>query len=178
MNRRQTGFASVVFLVLVLMVVVRTGAPGLMAAAEPKVHDAASVAALPYTLSGEDGRWLAEYRVSEADEALREQGAYQAVLTLCYLGGEDGLAGVRACTVTFDAGGEHEMQVKLAQGGSRSVAECLTGRTPCWTAVFPEDASVAGGIPPVDGAYTLKIDAAGAGGVSDTLTLRLEEGDA
>ena len=51
MNRRQTGFASVVFLVLVLMVVVRTGAPGLMAAAEPKVHDAASVAALPYTLS-------------------------------------------------------------------------------------------------------------------------------
>ena len=56
---------SFIFIVALIAVVVRLGAPGLQ---PEQPHDAASVAAMPYTLAGQGETWRLTVRVETADE--------------------------------------------------------------------------------------------------------------
>ena len=58
---------SFIFIVALIAVVVRLGAPGLQ---PEQPHDAASVAAMPYTLAGQGETWRLTVRVETADEEL------------------------------------------------------------------------------------------------------------
>ena len=96
-EKRDNRLATVLALALLAMILMLTGAPGLVNRNPP--HDEASTAAIPYTLAGQDEYWRAEYRIEAADPAADDtvsvDFAYQAVFTLAYLGDEADLAGRR-----------------------------------------------------------------------------------
>ena len=96
-EKRDNRLATVLALALLAMILMLTGAPGLVNRNPP--HDEASTAAIPYTLAGQDEYWRAEYRIEAADPAADDtvsvDFAYQAVFSLAYLGDEADLAGRR-----------------------------------------------------------------------------------
>ncbi len=182
---------SFVLLVALIAVVVRLGAPGL----EPQQpHDPASVAAMPYTLVGEGDTWRLTVRVEPADEetaapyraaameladgpdvigyeeALAAVPAYKATLTLEYLG-EDAAA-IKSAALDFAPHTDYRLEVRRSRGDASDFDALIAGTQPIMTVYYPENVELAGRIPPVDGTYTARIAAGGAG--TDTLTLKKE----
>lgn len=177
MRRSNNTLLTILMLAALAMVMMVVGAPGLTGRNPP--HDEASVAAMPYTLAGENEHWRAEYRVEAADPSASASAdlplAYQAVFTLTYLGDEADLAGADGCTVTFAPGTDYEAGDKRSAGEPGDFAAALTGRAPLWTLYYPEDTAVAGAIPPADGAYRVRVQVKGMEQGSAELTLVREE---
>lgn len=176
-EKRDNRLATVLALALLAMILMLTGAPGLVNRNPP--HDEASTAAIPYTLAGQDEYWRAEYRIEAADPAADDtvsvDFAYQAVFTLAYLGDEADLAEAGSYTVTFAPGTDYEASGKMSRDEPGGFEDTLTGRTPLWTLYYPADPSVAGAIPPMDGSYRVRIQVGGMAHGSTDLTLTREE---
>ena len=177
MKRSNNILGGILVLAVLVMVLVGVGAPGLRPTAP---HDAASVAAMPYTLAGENGLWRAEYRVGPADEEVKAQVqagmelAYQARLTLTYLGDPEDLDDAMSYAVTFGKGTDYKVAGKGSRSEPGGLLNELTGQTPLWTLYYPEDTSVAGAVPPVDGTYSLRIEIKGLKTADATLTMTKE----
>ena len=182
---------SFVLLVALIAVVVRLGAPGL----EPQQpHDPASVAATPYTLVGQGDIWRLTVRVEPAveetaapyraaameladgpdvigyEEALAAVPTYKATLTLEYLGGD--AAAIKSAALDFAPHTDYRLEVRRSRGDASDFDALIAGTQPIMTVYYPENVELAGRIPPVDGTYTARIAAGGAG--TDTLTLKKE----
>lgn len=177
MKRSNNMLGGILLLAVLVLVLALVGAPGLRPA-DP--HDEASVAALPYTLAGENGLWRAEYRVGPADEAVKAQVdaelelAYQARFTLTYLGDPADLDAAVGYTVTFGKGTDYRAGGKGSRSEPGGLGQELTGQTPLWTLYYPQDTSVAGAIPPVDGTYSVQIELKGLKTANATLTMTKE----
>ena len=177
MSKRDNRLAVVLALGILAMLLAITGAPGLVNRNPP--HDEASVAAMPYTLAGENGLWRAQYRVEAADPAVDDRLsvdlAYQAVFTLAYLGDEADLAGATGYTVTFAPGTDWEAAAKMGRDEPGSVQDMLLGRAPLWTMYYTADTQTAGPLPPVGGEYEVEIQVDGMEDGRATLSLAREE---
>lgn len=177
MKRSNNILGGIVVLAVLVMVLVWVGAPGLRPA-DP--HDADSVAALPYTLVGENELWRAEYRLGPADEEVKTlvdaelELAYQAVFTLTYLGDSEDLNAAVGYTVTFGKNTDYKAGGKGSRSEPGGLTAELTGKTPIWTLYYPEDTSVAGAIPPLDGTYSVQIELKGLKTANATLTMTKE----
>lgn len=181
MKRSNNILGSILLLAVLVLVLALVGAPGLRPAAP---HDTASVAAMPYTLAGENALWRAEYRLEPAADEIKAQTSqadielvYQAVFTLTYLGDPADLAAATGYTVTFGKGTDYRAGGKMSRDEPGGLEDTLTGKTPLWTLYYPDDTTVAGAIPPIDGAYSVEIQLKGLKSASGTLTIQ-KEGDA
>lgn len=182
---------SFIFLVALIAVVVRLGAPGLQ---PEQPHDAASVAAMPYTLAGQGETWRLTVRVETADEetaapykaaaqeladspdiigyeeALAAVPAYRATLTLEYLG--DNASSIESVALDFAPHTDYRLEVRRSRADASDFDALITGAQPIMTVYYPENVELAGRIPPMDGHYTAQVRAGGAG--TDTLDLQKE----
>ncbi len=177
MKRSNNILGGIIVLAVLVMILVWVGAPGLRPA-DP--HDAASVAAMPYTLVGENELWRAEYRVGPADEEVKAQVqagmelAYQAQFILTYLGDPADLDDAVSYAVTFGKGTDYKAGGKGSRSEPGGLVRELAGQMPLWTLYYPEDTSVAGAIPPLDGTYSVQIEVKGLKTASATLTMTKE----
>ncbi len=176
MKKSNNMLAAILLLGVLAMVLALTGAPGLQ---RHKPHDEASVAAMPYTLAGENEHWRAEYRLEPADGDVQAQVdvelAYQAVFTLTYLGSPADLSGATGYTVTFAGGTDYKASGKQRGADAAALAGVCSGETPLWTLYYPADTSVAGAIPPMDGTYEVSVRIEGRKDLSGTLVLTKED---
>lgn len=177
MTKKDNRLAIILALAMLAALLVLSGAPGLINRNPP--HDAASVAAIPYTLAGENGLWRAEYRVESADPAADDINtldfAYQAVFTLTYLGDAADLAAASGYTITFAPGTDYKAGAKMSRSEPGNLEDMLTGRTPVWTLYYPETTQAAGAIPPIGNHYDVQVHIDGMEGASGTLTLAQED---
>lgn len=176
MKKSNNILAAILILGVLVLVLTLTGAPGLR---RNPPHDEASVAAMPYTLAGENEYWRAEYRLEPAAEEVQAQVdvelAYQAVFTLTYLGSPADLSGATGYTVAFAGGTDYKAGGKQRGADAAALAGVFSGETPLWTLYYPADTSVAGAIPPVDGTYEVSVKIAGRKDLSGTLFLTKED---
>lgn len=197
--RRRGGLGSILFFCAAVMAIILVGAPGLKE--RDLHHDEASVRAVPYRFVGENERWHAEYVISLPDEemrlafaqaleqaeqehgqdsleyqnTLRTQPGYQGTLWLTYRGDSEDLQAVEEFTVIFGDGTDYKTSARRQNTDRRGFLECLTGKMPALQAVYPQDANVAGAIPPVGGSYQLEIQVRGADGLADSLIMEEQE---
>lgn len=162
------------------------------------IHDADSVAAVPYTLIGESEQWRATYRVDadvETEAAFYEKAldaaeknlgrdnstyqrmeqalpAYAGTLYLEYLGDTANLENIQSYFLTFAPGTEWEQMVTMErQDLLTGLEDSLNGEMPLGRKLFAADASQTGSIPPVGRTYTLKVEISGVDGLSETLEM-------
>lgn len=182
---------SFVFLVALIAVVVRLGAPGLA----PKLpHDEASVAAMPYAISGQSEAWRLTVRVEKADEqtaapyqaaadelkdsddiigyeeALAAVPLYKAVFTLEYLGDDAGQIG--SVSLDFAPGTDYRAQIRRSRSDTSDLDSLITGQAPIMTLYYPQNVSIAGRIPPMGETYSARVKTDHG---TDTISLSTEQ---
>lgn len=182
---------SFVFLVVLIAVVVRLGAPGL---APEQPHDEASIACMPYAVSGQGETWQLVVRVEKADEqtaapyqaaadqlkgsddvigyeeALAAVPLYKAVFTLEYLG--DDMSQVDNVSLDFAPGTDYRAQIRRSRNDTVDFDGLITGRVPVMTLYYPQNVSIAGRIPPMGETYSARVRT-NCG--TDTISLSLQK---
>ena len=167
---------SFVFLVVLIAVVVRLGAPGLT---PEQPHDEASIAAIPYTLSGQSDAWKLTVRVEKADEetaapyqaaadelkdsddiigyeeALAAVPLYKAIFTVEYLGEDAGQ--LSNISLDFAPDTDYRAQIRRTRNDTGDFDGLVLGQKPIMTLYYPQNVSIAGRIPPIGETYEARI---------------------
>lgn len=167
------------------------------------IHDADSVAVVPYVFVGESEQWRATYRVDadvEAEAAFYEEAldeaeknvgkdsptyqrmersmpAYAGTLRLEYLGDKANLTDIQSYHLTFAPGTEWEQEICMErQEPLIGLEDSLDGQMPLGRKLFAADASQTGSIPPIGRDYSLRIEISGVDGLSETLEMKKQTG--